>query len=124
MHKNKFQGFENLKVWKTACQLSVETYAAFRELKDFGFKDQVCRASVSIPSNIAEGYERNGQKEFIRFLNIAKGSCGEFKTQIYIALKIGYLEQATAHNLLNMARHIAAMLSSLINSITSRRKNE
>jgi len=122
MEKKQFQGFENLEVWKSACQLSVETYEAFRGLKDFGFKDQVCRASVSIPSNIAEGYERNGQKEFIRFLNIAKGSCGEFKTQIYIAQKIGYLEKEIAQNLLSKARNIAAMLTSLINSIMNRQK--
>jgi len=124
MEKKQFQGFENLEVWKTSCQLCVETYAAFRGLKDFGFKDQVCRASVSIPSNIAEGYERNGQKEFIRFLNIAKGSCGEFKTQIYIAQKIGYLEKEVAQNLLIMARNIAAMLTKLINSMLNRQKTE
>lgn len=119
MSKKEFQGFENLEVWKMACLLSVETYSAFKEVKDYGFKDQICRASVSIPSNIAEGYERNGQREFVRFLSIAKGSCGEFKTQVYIAQKIGFLNNEVARSLLDKSKRIAAMLSSLIASISN-----
>lgn len=114
MKERNFQGFESLEVWQLGCRLSVDTYAVVKDLRDFGFRDQICRSAVSIPSNIAEGYERNGAREFIRFLNIAKGSCGEFKTQVYIAQKIGYLPSDASANLLGHARSIAAMLSTLI----------
>jgi four helix bundle protein len=72
---------ENLGVWKRSCRLSVELY---KLLRDFGFRDQVTRSALSVPSNIAEGYERDSSKEFSRFLKIAKGSCGELRTQLYI----------------------------------------
>ena len=67
-------GFEDLEVWKKGCRLTVEIYRAFFQCKDYGFKDQVQRSALSVPSNIAEGYERNSPQDFIRFLNIAKGS--------------------------------------------------
>ena len=79
------KGFEDLEVWKNAMQLVVVIYAEFKENKDYGFKDQIQRAAVSIPSNIAEGYERQTNKEFIQFLYIAKGSSAELQTQLYIA---------------------------------------
>jgi len=64
----------------------------FSECKDFGFKDQICQAAVSIPSNVAEGYERNSPGDFTRFLNIAKGSAGELRTHLYIARELGYTQ--------------------------------
>ena len=76
--------FEELEVWKRSARLSAEIYKAFAELKDYGFRDQITRASLSVPSNIAEGYERNSDKEMANFLNYAKGSAGELRTQIYI----------------------------------------
>ena len=84
-------GFEDLDVWKRACRLSVEIYKTLIDLKDFGFKDQICRSGLSIPSNVAEGIERESTKDTVRFLKIAKGSCGELRTQIYIGMKIGYV---------------------------------
>ena len=82
---NAGEGFEGLEVWKKGCRLSVDIYKAFSECRDFGFKDQIFRAGLSVPSNTAEGYERNSPREFVRFLNIAKGSIGELRTQLYIA---------------------------------------
>jgi four helix bundle protein len=123
MKERNFQGFESLEVWQLGCRMSIDTYTALKDLRDFGFRDQICRSAVSIPSNIAEGYERNGAREFIRFLNIAKGSCGEFKTQVYIAERIGYLAPGAAANLLSHARSIAAMLSSLIKRLHANNAN-
>ena len=81
--------FEELEVWKRAARLSANLYIELAELKDFGFWDQITRAGLSIPSNIAEGYERNSEKELANFLNYAKGSAGELRTQIYIGIEIG-----------------------------------
>jgi four helix bundle protein len=76
---------ENLDVWKRSCCLSVELYKLPSDCRDFGFRDQVTRSALSVPSNIAEGYERDPSREFSRFLKIAKGSCGELRTQLYIS---------------------------------------
>ena len=83
--------FEKLLVWKRSRQLSANIYRQLSELKDFGFKDQICRSGLSIPSNIAEGMERVSDKEKLQFLNFAKASCGELRTQIYIGMDISYI---------------------------------
>ena len=80
--------FEDLDVWKRSCQLAVDVYQAFKSSKDFALKDQMQRAAVSIPSNIAEGAERDSTKEYIKFLRYSKGSCGELRTQLYIHLRL------------------------------------
>ena len=79
-----YQSFEELEVWKRACQLAVRVYELLKECHDFGLRDQMQRASVSIASNIAEGHERGG-KDFARFLRVALGSAAELRTQAYIA---------------------------------------
>jgi four helix bundle protein len=84
---------ENLDVWKKSCRLSVEIYKYFKENRDFGFKEQITKTSLSIPSNIAEGMEKNYQKEKIRFFEISKGSVAELITQIYIGIEIDYIER-------------------------------
>ena len=85
---------ENLDVWKRSCRLSVNVYKAFSSCKDFGFKDQITRCSLSIASNIAEGIEKDSDKEKVRFIEIAKGSGAELTTQIYIGIEIGYIDKA------------------------------
>ncbi len=82
-HVGGVMDFEKLEVWKRSARLSAELYIEFRELKDFGFKDQITRAGLSVPSNIAEGMSRETEREKYRFLSIAKGSCAELRTQIY-----------------------------------------
>ena len=89
----KIEKFEDLIVWKDAMRLVVEVYEQMKECRDFGFKDQIQRSSVSIPSNIAEGYERQSNKEFIQYLYIAKGSCGELRTQLYLAINIRLMDK-------------------------------
>lgn len=114
-------GFEDLEVWKKSCRLTIEIYTAFSHCKDYGLKDQIQRLALSVPSNIAEGYERNSPQDFIRFLNIAKGSIGELRTQIYIAKKLSYLEETLGNELLNKSKEISAMLSGLIKSIRNKK---
>ena len=106
--------FEDLDVWKRAMRLSVEIYQHLRDLKDYGFKDQVTRSGLSIPSNIAEGFERGSQKESIAFLSYAKGSCGELRTQIYIGLEIGYIKNTPGEKWLRETQEIPEMLGGLI----------
>lgn len=109
-----YQSFEDLEVWNQAVDLSVHVYRALRDCRDFGFKDQICRAAVSIPSNIAEGMERNSQKETVHFLHIAKGSCAEVRTQLLIGSKVGYLDEAKYIELKDCAEKISRMLHGLI----------
>ena len=115
-------GFEDLEVWKKGCRLTIQIYRAFAQCKDFSFKDQVQRSALSVPSNIAEGYERNSPRDFIRFLNIAQGSIGELRTQLYIAKEIAYLENHITTELLSICKEISAMLSGLKKSIKKKIK--
>jgi len=82
-----YQSFEKREVWKRACRLAVGVSGAFRDSKQFALRDQMQRAAISVPSNIAEGAERDSRQDFIRFLRIAKGSAAELRTQCYIAKK-------------------------------------
>lgn len=121
-----FKRFEEIESWKKARELANRIYAATNGgtfSRDFGLKDQIRRASVSIMSNIAEGFERDSTNEFCRFLAIAKGSAGEVRTQLYVALDQSYLTDAEFNELSQMATEISRMLSGLINylrkSVTS-----
>ena len=93
---SKIDNFEDLEVWKLARQFSKEIYSLTENSsfsKDFRFRDQIRASSGSIMDNIAEGFERNGNKEFIQFLYIAKGSCGETRSQLYRALDINHIDK-------------------------------
>ena len=105
--------FEDLEVWKRAVGLSVEIYEVLRELKDYGFKDQITRAGLSIASNIAEGMELDSKAQKVRHLTIAKGSCGELRTQTIIGMQIGYIGRETGERRANGTREISAMLVGL-----------
>jgi four helix bundle protein len=110
---------ENLDVWKRACRISVETYRELKHCKDYGFKDQITRSSLSVASNIAEGIEKISDKETIRFLDIARASSAELMTHIYIGIEIGYIERDSGMNLKNETEIVAKMLSNLINKISN-----
>ena len=93
---SRIERFEDLIAWQKARKLTCEIYQITRQgafVKDFGLSNQIQRASVSIMSNIAEGFERGSNKEFIQFLYIAKGSCGEVRSQIYIAFDQRYISE-------------------------------
>ena len=112
-----YNSFENLEVWKRSCKLAVTIYEILRSCKDFGLKDQMTRAAISIASNIAEGAERNSKAEFIRFLHIAKGSAAELRTQVYIATNIGVLTEPVKKELSEELKTISSMLHALIVSL-------
>ena len=104
---------EKLDVWKRASRLSVEIYRYFKESRDFSFKDQITRSSLSIGSNIAEGMEKESIKENIRFLEIAKGSVAELITQIYIGIEIDYIERNVGFKWVKEANELLKMLKGL-----------
>lgn len=112
--------FEDLEVWKRSAALSVDIYSELKQLNDFGFKDQITRSGLSIPSNIAEGIERRYEKEKVNFLSYAKGSCGELRTQVYIGMKIGYLSKDKGNQWIAETKAISVMLMGLMNSITEK----
>ena len=104
---------ERLDVWKRSCRLSVEIYKTFSECRDFGFKDQITRSSLSIASNIAEGLEKESDKEKIRFIEIARGSNAELITQIYIGIEIGYIQKDIGLGWIKELNEISRMLIGL-----------
>ena len=111
---------EKLDVWKISARLSADVYKAFKTCNDFGFKDQITRSSLSIPSNIAEGMEKESTSEQARFIEIAKGSAAEFATQVYIGMDISYIEKKCGKEWINKSNHILAMLSNLKKTIKNR----
>ena len=113
----KIKKFEDIESWKKARRLTNEIYqitATGGFVRDFGLKDQIRRASVSVLSNIAEGFERGGDKEFSQFLAIAKGSCGEVRAQLYVALDQGYLSPEVFEQLSTKATEVGQLLSGFI----------
>ena len=106
--------FEDFDVWKISARLASDLYKSTRGLKDWGFRDQITRAGLSISSNIAEGLERESIADCIRFLGIAKGSAAEVRSQLYIGMNIGYIEKESGREWLQATERIAGMLTSLI----------
>ena len=113
-----YRSFEELEVWKRSCRMAVRVYEVLGDCRDFGLKDQMTRAAVSVASNIAEGAERDSKREFKRFLNIAKGSAAELRTQVYIARQIGVVEGGVQRELVEELKGISSMLQGLIKSFT------
>lgn len=110
--------FEDLDVWIAAKDASIMIYKITENenlKKDFGLKDQIRRASISIISNIAEGFERNGNKEFIQFLSIAKGSAGEVRAQLYIIKELEFINEEEFILLNEKVTQVSKMLSGFIN---------
>jgi len=113
-YRNNSLRFEDLDVWKRSTALSADIYKGLKDLRDFGFRDQITRSGLSIPSNIAEGFERESQKEALTFLSYAKGSCGELRTQIHIGMQIGYIPSHTGKAWMDESIEIASMIKGLI----------
>jgi len=114
--------FEDLLVWQMGIELVKRVYlltASGLFSRDFGLRDQIRRASVSIPTNIAEGFERASRKEYLLFLNIAKGSAGEVRSLLYLALEVGYLERGSYEELKDGVMKISAYLFNHIKAIKS-----
>lgn len=118
--KQKIESFEDLRVWQKGIQLVKQVYIITNEgklSKDFGLRDQLRRSSVSIPTNVAEGFERRSRREYVNFLNIAKGSAGELRSLLRVALEVGYIEQSTYSQLNERAVELSRMLFNQIQSI-------
>ena len=116
--------FEDLEVWKSARELTNRIYKISNNSgfsKDYGLRDQIRRAAVSIMSNIAEGYERGGNQELIQFLSIAKGSCGEVRCQLYVAGDQGYITQQELKPLIEHCKRISIMINNFMEHLKGSR---
>jgi len=109
--------FEDLEVWKTARELTNRIYGITANgsfSKDYGLRDQIRRAAVSVMSNIAEGYERGGNQEFIQFLSIAKGSSGEVRSQLYVAMDQEYIDKRKSELLIDAFKKLSIMINNFM----------
>lgn len=113
------RNFEQVIGWQKAQELAVDIYNTFGKLKDYSFKDQIFRASISISNNIAEGFDRQSNKEFARFLYYAMGSCSETKSMLYLSNRLNYCCENEKEKLLAQANEISRILHGLINSMES-----
>lgn len=105
--------FEDIAAWQKARELTRQVYRVTKSGefgRDYGLRDQIRRAAVSIMSNIAEGFERGGDKEFSQFLAVAKGSVGEVQAQLYVALDVGYIDKAAFSQLYALAEETGRLL--------------
>ena len=109
--------FEELEVWKRSSRLAVSVLELIESVQLYSLRDQMARCSISIPSNIAEGSERESDREFRRFLAIAKGSAGELRTQHYIGLRAGAISEEQARPLIAEVKEISAMIQGLPKSL-------
>ena len=113
----RIERFEDIVAWQKAKDLSVEIYRLFDQSKDFVFRDQIQSASVSIMNNIAEGFERKGNKEFAYFLYIAKGSCGEVRSMLILAKELGKISEKDFKILFKQAEDISKMIAGFIKTL-------
>jgi four helix bundle protein len=121
---NRIEQFEDFIAWQKARALTARIYKVTDEgrfARDFGLRDQIRRASVSIISNIAEGFERGRPAEFHQFLSIAKASCAELRSQLFVALDAGYLDEQTFESLMVKARELGQVVGGIRASVQKRR---
>jgi len=121
----KIERFEDLIAWQKARKLTREIYEITRRVpfaKDYGLSGQIQRAAVSIMSNISEGFERGSRGEFHRFLSTAKASCAEVRSQLYVALDIGYLDQIKFNQILAQAEEVGKIVGGLRASVGEQRR--
>jgi four helix bundle protein len=122
-----FGRFEEIEVWKLSMELCTEVYKITnldQFSKDFGLKDQIRRSAVSVPSNIAEGYERDGKNQFIYFLNIAKASCGELRTQLTIARNLEYITENEFIDLYEKSSSVSRQIKGFISYLKQYKNNK
>ena len=123
MSRKKIESFEDLWVWQKGIEAVKRIYQITNEgaiCRDFGLRDQLRRAAVSIPTNIAEAFERASRKEYLLFLNIAKGSAGEVRSLLRVALEVGFLEECkykeTNDLIVTLSRYLSNQISSIKNA--------
>ncbi len=113
----KIEKFEDVIAWKKSRGLTLSVYGAFKNCRDFSFKNQIERAAVSVMNNIAEGFERQTNKELKNFLYIAKGSCGEVRSMLGLALELNYLNKSVADSLIDASTEVSRVLSGFIKTL-------
>jgi four helix bundle protein len=113
----RIEKFEDIIVWQKAKKLTILIYKEFSESKDFAFKDQIQRATVSVMNNIAEGFERKSNNEFKHFLFVAKGSCGEVRSMLYLSKELNKISESSFNRLYILAEEISKILSGLIKTL-------
>jgi four helix bundle protein len=111
------QKFEDIIAWQKAQDLAVDVYSEFRSLKDYGFREQICRATVSVSNNIAEGFDRNSDADFARFLYFAIASCSEVRSMLYLSARLEYITEEKKVNLLLKSEEVSRIIRGLIKSI-------
>ncbi len=114
----KIEKFEDIIAWQKAQDFAVQIYAYFDKMADFSFKNQICRAAVSISNNIAEGFDRSSDAEFSRFLYIALASCSEVKSMLYLAARLDYINPDNKNELIEQCNEISKITRGLIKSIS------
>jgi len=123
----KITKFEDLGIWKLSLKITKTIYditASPKFSKDFGLRDQIRRAIISVSSNIVEGFEKNNNNEFIRFLKIAKGSIGEVKNQLYIAFAVSYIISKEFESIKDNLENLAKQIGGFIVYLEKKRKNK
>jgi four helix bundle protein len=118
----RIEKFEEIRAWMEARELVKEIYHGFQDCRDFSFKDQIQRAGISIMSNIAEGFDRNTNKEFIDFLLVARGSCAETRSLLYAALDIGYIEKDAFDYMSGRTNKISGLINGFISYLKTNPK--
>ncbi len=113
----KIERFEDVIAWKKAKELTIAVYKSFRACKDFSFKNQIERASVSVMNNIAEGFERQTNKELKNFLYISKGSCGEVRSMLELAYEFEYIKKEDFQHLESLSMEISRILAGFIKKL-------
>ena len=123
VEKMKILKFEDIIAWQKGQDLAFEIYHSFEHLRDYGFKDQIQRAAVSVSNNIAEGFDRNSNKEFIRFLYISISSCSEVKSMLYLSHRLNYLNTEQSKQLILKSEEVSRIIRGLIKAIYAKSKN-
>lgn len=116
---HEIEKFEDIETWKEARSLVKDVYEVFSLIRDYGLRDQIQKAAVSIMSYIAEGFDRESNKEFIQFLVVARGSASEVRSFPYAALDIGYLNASISNNLQNRCLKISNLINGFIRYLKS-----
>lgn len=122
MERKKIESFEDLLVWQKGMEIVKQVYLISKEgelCRDFALRDQLRRGAISIPTNIAEGFERASRKEYVNCLNYAKGSTGEVRSLLNVAFELGYLESSKYQELRHAVMELSRYLSNQVKSLRS-----
>jgi len=114
---NRGKRFEDIIAWQKSQLLARNIYKLFINCKDYSFRDQICRATISISNNIAEGYEKGSVKDYTKFLYIAKGSCGEVRSMLYLAKDLNYMSEKNFYIIHEQAIEISKIIYGIIKHI-------